>query len=273
MQQSGKKPFLRWAGGKNWLTKNFTNLLPAKGFNNYHEPFLGGGAVFFHLCPKSHSYLSDLNKDLVETFCQVKINVDSVIRNLKSFTNDKDFYYYVRDVKIFRSPASKAARFIYLNQTSFNGIYRENLKGKYNVPYGFRDKNFLDADVLRSASDVLKRSSISTGDFYKNISKVKKNDLVFLDPPYTITHNDNGFFKYNQHLFTKADQLRLAEYIDQIKTIGAYYILTNAAHKDVKKIFSNGDSIIELDRASLVGGKNAKRGKFSEIIVSNTARN
>lgn len=264
------KPFLRWAGGKTWLVKYIANYLPDEEINRYHEPFLGGGSIYFHLQPNRNAYLSDLNPQLIRTYQQVKDNVEGVIKKLREFENTKDFYYEVRDKKQFRSETSKAARFIYLNQTSFNGIYRENLKGKYNVPYGFRTKNYLDAVNLRNASDALVNANLDDGDFTEILPNIQENDFVFLDPPYTVTHYENGFIKYNSKLFKKEDQKKLAKTLDEIHSLGAKYVMTNAAHEQIRKIFKNKrDDIIELKRASLIGGKNAKRGQYSELIITN----
>lgn len=260
-------PFLRWAGGKKWLIKDLEKFLPKEGFNNFHEPFLGGGAIFFHLTPKK-AFLNDLNKELIDTYEQIQADVEGVISELRKFQNTEDFYYSIRQ-KRFRNKNRKAAQFIYLNQTSFNGIYRVNLKGEYNVPFGHRKKEFLDEENLRAASKALKGVKFSRGDFSYCISNIKKGDLVFIDPPYTITHNDNGFFKYNRRLFSESDQHRLSKFIDQIKERGAYYILTNAAHLEVKKIFDKEDQVVKLKRASLIGGKNAKRDKYAEYIFTN----
>lgn len=264
------KPFLRWAGGKSWLLKHLPGFLPKDGFNSYHEPFLGGGSIFFNLNPQNGAFLSDLNLELINTYIEVQRNVEGVINKLKEFENTKEFYYEVRDARHFKSRTSKAARFIYLNQTSFNGIYRENLNGKYNVPYGFRRKQFLDPENLRLASSVLQNATITDGDFFDVIKRVKKQDLVFLDPPYTVTHYENGFIKYNSKLFNENDQTRLSNAIDCLKELGAYYILTNAAHIHIRELFcKSSDRIIELQRASLIGGKSAKRGKYSELIITN----
>ncbi|MEH6537752.1 MAG: Dam family site-specific DNA-(adenine-N6)-methyltransferase [Psychroserpens sp.] len=262
------KPFLRWAGGKKWLLKDLDKFLPKKGFNNYHEPFLGGGAIFFNLNPQKKSYLNDLNSELIDTYQSIKDDVESVIQELKKFNNTESCYYDVRSKK-YRKESRKAARFIFLNQTSFNGIYRVNLKGEYNVPFGYRKKDFFEPDNLRLVSKCLANTDMSKDDFSKTINNVKEEDLVFLDPPYTITHNHNGFFKYNQKLFSEKNQYELSEMIDQIKDKGAYYILTNAAHFKVKEIFDKGDKISKLKRASLIGGINAKRGKYSEYIFTN----
>ncbi len=260
-------PFLRWAGGKKWLLKELHKYLPPTGFNSYHEPFIGGGSVFFYL-NKQSAYISDLNKDLIETYISVQQEVDSVIEYLKTFKNTKEDYYHIRN-KNFRSTAKRAARFIYLNQTSFNGIYRVNLQGKYNVPYGNRSNMNFEYNNLKRASQALQNTIINHGDFANIINNVREKDLVFLDPPYTVTHNNNGFIQYNKKIFSIEEQYRLSEIIDKIKKIGAYYILTNAAHPKIREIFDKNDSIFELKRASIIGGKNAKRGLYAELIITN----
>jgi len=261
------QPFLRWAGGKRWLAKDLTPYLPIESFNNYHEPFLGGGSIFFQLKPKK-AYLSDLNSNLINAYIQVRDNLGGVIENLKGFRNTKEDYYKIRST-VYSSPLKSAAQFIFLNATSFNGIYRVNLNGDYNVPYGNRQGYQFDFDNLKSVSELLQKASISSGDFYESILNVKRGDLVFLDPPYTVTHNKNGFIHYNKKLFCIEEQKRLSEMIATIKDIGAFYILTNAAHQSVRDIFDHGDSVFEVKRNSLVGGIGAKRGKYREIIMTN----
>lgn len=262
------KPFLRWAGGKTWLTKFLDKIIGNLDYTNYHEPFLGGGAVFFTLPHSSKAYLSDLNKELITTYQSVKENPFEVIKILKTYENTQEFYYKVRGY-VSDNAFERAARFIFLNQTSFNGIYRVNLKGEYNVPFGYRSKVFLEEDKILAASECLKNTCISYGDFTCNMSNIKEGDLVFLDPPYTVSHNNNGFIKYNQKLFSLDDQKRLSSFIDYIKNQGAYYILTNAAHQTIKEIFEKGDLRLELNRASLIGGDKAKRGKVAEYIFTN----
>jgi DNA adenine methylase len=158
--------FLRWAGGKNWFVKHLHKYLPKNGFNDYHEPFLGGGSIFFSLQTKI-SYLSDLNEDLTKTYTEIRDNVEDVIKELKRFKNTEDFYYLIRDERKKPYATQEAAKFIFLNQTSFNGIFRVNLNGKYNVPYGFRTKDFFQPDNLRHASSALKNAKIFASDFTK----------------------------------------------------------------------------------------------------------
>ena len=153
------KPFLRWAGGKSWLVKHLDTIIGDHVFNNYHEPFLGGGSIFFYLMPKGKVFLSDLNSELIETYRAIKEDPESVITFLNTYSNTSEEYYRIRSSNP-ETPAEIAARFIFLNQTSFNGIYRVNLKGEYNVPYGNRTKNFVEADKLRTASAMLQSASL-----------------------------------------------------------------------------------------------------------------
>lgn len=262
------KPFLRWAGGKRWLWKHLDQFVDINNYTAYHEPFIGGGSVFFQLNPKE-AYISDSNEWLIETYNSIKDISEEVIEHLVKFKNTKEEYYKVRHKK-YRNQAKRAAQFIYLNQTSFNGIYRVNLKGKYNVPYGHRYKYNFDYRNINLVSQALINTEINCYDFNESIHRVSENDLVFLDPPYTITHNNNGFIQYNQKIFSLEDQYKLSALVDEIKHQNAYYIVTNAAHQKVREIFTkNGDSVLEINRASLVGGKNAKRGNYSEFLFTN----
>jgi DNA adenine methylase len=262
------KPFLRWAGGKRWLKNEIDELVNINNYETYHEPFVGGGAILFHLKP-NNAFISDSNKELIETYLAVKDNPNKVIEYLKKFKRDKESYYIIR-AENYKNDFKKAAQFIYLNQMSFNGIYRVNANGGYNVPYGNREKYDFDYDNIILVSEFLQNITIQHCDFQDSLNNVRENDLVFLDPPYTIAHNLNGFVQYNQKIFSLEDQYRLTSAIDQIKQIGANYILTNAAHEKVKEIFDKeNDTILEVSRASVVGGRNSTRGQYSEYLFTN----
>lgn len=267
MQEKTAQPFLRWAGGKRWLKKEITELISISNYNNYYEPFIGGGAILFHLKPQI-SFISDSNKELIETYLAIKEEPITVIKKLKEFKKDKQSYYEIRS-KIIHDKFDKAAKFIFLNQMSFNGIYRVNANGGYNVPYGNREKHEFDFENILLVSDFLKNVIIQHCDFEEALKNVKKGDLVFLDPPYTIAHNLNGFVQYNQKIFSLEDQYRLSEAINKIKEAEAFYVLTNAAHTKVKEIFNKNDTIKEISRASVVGGKNSARGQYSEYLFTN----
>jgi DNA adenine methylase len=260
---------IRWAGGKRWLLPKLRELVSGVDIGAYHEPFLGGGSVFLGLPPFSAAYLSDANAELIETFLAIRDHPKRIADLARSYSNDEATYYGIRAL----APAgriARAARFLYLNHTSFNGIYRVNLQGVYNVPFGQgRPTHIPTADQLRAVSARLKNATVWVSDFGSCASRVNAGDLVFLDPPYTVAHNNNGFIKYNHKLFSFEDQTRLSDLIDELKDGGAYYILTNAAHDALAELFEKGDTRIETSRRNSIGGVNAVRGRGTEYLFTN----
>ncbi|MFL9485194.1 DNA adenine methylase [Chitinophagaceae bacterium LWZ2-11] len=272
---SKANPFLRWTGSKRWFVKEYLgNYLPSN-FKNYHEPFLGGGAVFFHLknnikCDARKYFISDSNEDLINCYLQLRDNLKNVIAYLRQYINSESEYYKIRD-STSKSAAKNAARFIYLNRTSFNGIYRVNSLGKYNVPYGWRENvDVITRTLLKQISVLLDGVNIKSRSFEKSLNKIKENDLVFIDPPYTVAHENNGFIEYNQKLFSWDDQIKLKQYIEKIIEKKAYFILTNASHESIYNLYSDVGNIDKLSRVSQVGGRNKTRGIFNELVVYNT---
>lgn len=264
-------PFLRWAGGKSWLLPMWLRIIEDLEFKNYHEPFVGGGTTFFALQDVHKSYLSDLNKELVTTYKAVKEYPDLVIDVLRGLKNTVDDYYKIRGQNC-RTVVRQAARFIYLNQTSFNGLYRVNSKGKYNVPYGFRKCWAYDFSRIKMASEFLNKNNaqLFARDFADALEDVGPGDLVFLDPPYTVSSKRNdGFVEYNDHIFSLDDQRRLCAAIGEIHRRGAYYLMTNAAHPELRRIFKVLGRPLIVQRQSSIGGRCAKRGIVNEFIFSN----
>lgn len=261
------KSFLKWAGGKNWFTKHIESILGDLEYGSYYEPFLGGGSVFFHLAPTT-AFLSDTNEELICAYKGLRDDVDGVIDLLESWPVTEESYYKIR-ATIYDDEISRAARFIYLNRTSFNGIYRVNREGIYNVPYGHNDRYRFDYERLRSSSAVLRDAKLSVMDYECALADITCNSLVFLDPPYTVAHNNNGFIEYNKKLFSLDDQYRLRRCIDEISNAGAYFILTNAAHQTIKDIFDGCGTRLELSRYSTLGGKHALRQSISEFLFTN----
>ncbi|HEY6976417.1 MAG TPA: Dam family site-specific DNA-(adenine-N6)-methyltransferase [Chitinophagaceae bacterium] len=263
------KPFLRWTGSKSWLVKNILEKYLPNDYNNYHEPFLGGAAVFFHLLPKKNVFLYDLNEDLINTYLQLKDNIDEVIQQLKKYHNSKEEYYQARKSGC-SDDISKAAKFIYLNRTSFNGIYRVNNLGLYNVPYGKRKNvDIVTEENLRLVNKALQGTNICCSDFSHTLLHVRERDLVYLDPPYTVAHENNGFIEYNSKLFSWDDQKKLSELIKEIDNRGAFFILSNAEHIEIRKLYAGVGKIESVSRYSKVGGRNKTRGIFNEIIITN----
>ena len=261
------KPFLKWAGGKNWFTRYLDAFLGDLKFNRYYEPFLGGGSVFFHLNP-NNAQLSDANKELIDAYLGVQSDVEGVLTYLSNWEVCEEAYYKIRKIRS-NDRIVNAARFIYLNRTSFNGIYRVNRKGEYNVPYGNRDGYEFDVDRIRTAAIALKDKTIIHSDFNCALQSVSAKDLVFLDPPYTVSHNNNGFIEYNKKLFSLEDQHRLKSCIDSIIEKDAYFILTNAAHETIFNIFKDCGKTIELSRFCGLGGRKAKRQSTTEYVFTN----
>jgi len=266
------RPFLRWAGGKNWLVKNISDYLP-NSINNYYEPFLGGGSIFISLKKNNliskKAYLGDINFELINAYKIIKKNPDGLIEKLRNHKNTKAEYYEIRSQNL-NDPLARAARFIFLNRTSFNGIYRENLKGEYNVPYGYKNYKILyDFENIRNLSLYFKNCFFRSNNFTHIKNEIKEGDFVFLDPPYTVAHENNGFVKYNQKIFSWKDQLKLQELVIDLQRRNINYILTNACHDSIKNLYKDIAIIKLLERPSLVGGKNAKRQKYREYLITN----
>lgn len=260
---------LRWAGGKRWLLPTIKGLVGDSDFGAYHEPFLGGASVFLGLMRYPKAFLRDSNAELIATYRAIRDYPDAIAALVHRYPNDAETYYSVRAARP-ETKIEKAARFIYLNHTSFNGIYRVNLNGIYNVPFGSRPSPQIpDAEHLLRVSRRLKHARLDEGDFGKSIKRIDEGHLVFLDPPYTVAHNNNGFVKYNQRLFSFDDQKRLSALIDEIRMRGAYYILANAAHESIAQLFGKGDTLIETARRNSVGGLNAVRGNAAEYLFTN----
>jgi DNA adenine methylase len=259
-------PFLKWAGGKRWLTKSLRDVIgPIEG--RYIEPFLGGAAVFFSLSPKN-ALLSDCNKELVDTYKAIQTQHAAVERHLQEhqLLHSKEYYYEIRR-NIPQGLAKKAARFIYLNRTCWNGLYRVNLSGQFNVPIGTKTTVLLDSDDFKKTSEILKSASIVTSDFENSIAAAREGDVVFCDPPYTVRHKNNGFVKYNEDLFVWNDQIRLRDCLRDAKSRGARVFVTNADHSSLRELYSSDFRLIEYERFSPIGGAKAVRGKYSELLI------
>jgi len=259
-------PFLKWAGGKRWLLESQPEVFDVS-FSRYLEPFLGSGAIFFSLLPR-RAILSDRNQSLIETYSAIRDNWQRVFRNLQRHQrmHSKEYYYKVR-ADTPRNPFTRAAKFIYLNRTCFNGLYRVNLDGRFNVPIGTKNSVLLPTDDFARLASILSKVTLKGCDFEDVLSKAKANDFVFIDPPYTVKHNNNGFVKYNESLFSWDDQIRLSDAVKVAVNAGAKVLVTNAYHSSVRRLYSGVGEIIKVQRASLISGKATARGKFEEMIV------
>lgn len=260
------RPFLRWAGGKRWLAalSSINDLQGAR----YIEPFLGGGAFFFANNP-SKAILSDTNPYLVNAYVWMRDDPAALCKMLtKHFdAHCKEHYYGVRRT-LTDSGSAGAADFIYLNRSCFNGLFRVNLKGKFNVPIGTKSYPITDENEFIGWANRLKNAEIFQSDFEPVVDRALEGDFLFLDPPYTVNHNNNGFIEYNEQIFSWNDQVRLHGSIVRAMGRGADFILTNADHDTVRELYDQDCELRSVERGSEMAGKTAFRGRTTELIVT-----
>lgn len=259
------KPFLRWAGSKHKLLPQIIPHIPHR-YGRYYEPFLGAGALFFALAPR-RATLSDVSSELIATWQSVRDSADWICSYLEDKIPDRELYYLIRENRS-EEILERAGEFLYLNKTCWNGLYRVNSSGKFNVPFGAPKSNFIyDERNLRDCSKALGGSSISVRncDFSTAARTVRSRDLVFFDPPYVTRHNMNGFRDYNEVLFSWEDQIRLAKTARKLAERGANVFVTNADHDEVRNLYPNF-SYVKLTRSSTLASDAKKRGVASEAL-------
>jgi DNA adenine methylase len=261
--QTCGEPFLKWAGGKRRLLDHILPLMPESA-GRYYEPFLGGGAVFFAYHPRA-AVLSDVNPELMNCYCQVKRRPKAIIEGLRALKNNKAAYYSVRR----SSPKDKLARAVrttYLTNLSFNGIYRQNLSGVFNVPYGYKtSRDIHDSAPIIAASRALRSARLRCADFEKATADAQEGDVVYLDPPYTVAHTNNGFVKYNAKIFSWADQQRLAGVAVRLARKGCSVIVSNADHPSIHALYP-GFEMARVERFSVVAAGSPHRRRISECL-------
>jgi DNA adenine methylase len=273
------KPFVKWAGGKRQLIPILNENLP-KTFGTYYEPFLGGGALLFHILAERNAQkcnISDLNSDLVLTYTAIRNRIDELISSLKNhernYQKDSKTYYYAVRESNPRSEIEKTSRLLFLNRTCFNGLYRVNSKGKFNVPIGsYTNPNIVNEENLRSVSAILQSSkvAIKCRDFESVLRDVKKGDLVYFDPPYQPISETANFTSYTNKRFTYEDLNRLAELCMKLDSKGCKVLLSNSDSKEVAEIFSNKPWKINRIQANRSINSNSKKrtGHF-ELLIKN----
>lgn len=265
-RDSPGRPFIRWAGGKRWLRRFLPALLPSR-FDSYFEPFLGSGATFFSVRP-GRAFLSDVNRDLVTAFQVVRDQPDELIRMLDGLDNNEREYYRIRGSRP-RSALSRAARFIYLNRTAWNGLYRLNASGRFNVPYGeYESREVVDRDSLTTASHCLQGVTVTRSDFLTPVTRAGEGDFVFVDPPYATPADRSVFTGYNDRKFGWFDQLRLFQALVELDRRGGAFLLTNSNHPALRALYRRF-SLDLLTRSSVIAADPKERGPMSELVVTN----
>lgn len=260
------KPILKWAGGKQQLWQEIVRHFPTD-YNKYIEPFIGGGAIFFGLSPDK-AILSDSNAELTNLYTVVRDHLDELIQYLNTYENNETFYYQMRDLRVENlSEIERAARTIYLNKTCFNGLYRVNKKGAFNVPYG-KNKNprICDVDSLTAASLALQNKSIITGDYLEVLrNHAEPGDLVYLDPPYLPISQYSDFKRYTKEFFYEEDHVRLANEVKRLYELGCTIVLTNSNHPLVYDLYSDYKLEIHKTRRYINSDSNKRTGE--DVIV------
>ena len=274
------QPFIKWVGGKRGLIDQLLPLFP-KDFQSYHEVFLGGGAVFFELYSKGllkdkKIYLSDINTELINTYNIVKENPLELIYYLEKYKekHSKEFYYKIREQdrnQHFKrlTPLQRATRFIYLNKTCFNGLYRVNSKGQFNTPIGsYKNPNIADRDVILSASEALQNATISNQTFDKVLDVATKDDFIYFDPPYYPLTATANFTSYDSNRFLENEQIKLFEVFKELNSRECFVAHSNSDTEFIKNLYKNYDlNIVQANR--FINSKSSGRGKIREVLVRN----
>lgn len=274
------QPFLKWAGGKRKLIPQFEPYLPKIGNETYFEPFLGAGALFFYLQPKK-AIVNDINSELINVYKVLQNdNIDLLIELLKEHKkkNDelqKDYFYEVRnwdrsdDFLEKRSPIERAARFIYLNKTCFNGLYRVNSKGHFNVPYGkYKNPDIVNEELLREINDYLKTNDIRflNTDFETAVEKAQIGDFIYFDPPYVPLSETSSFTSYDKDGFGEKEQIRLKEIFTKLNDKGCKVMLSNSDTSFIREQYQRFN-IVTVQAARAINSKADGRGKINEVLV------
>ncbi|MBM3209828.1 Dam family site-specific DNA-(adenine-N6)-methyltransferase [Candidatus Saccharibacteria bacterium] len=269
------KPFLQWVGGKREMIPQYEAYFP-ESYSRYWEPFLGGGALFFHLNP-AEAIVNDINPELIKTYEGVRDNPEKVIDLLQQLRrkHSKELYMAIRSidrkVNILNdfSDYEVAARMIYLNQTCFNGVYRVNKLGQFNVPIGSSlNRVICDPIAIRKASELLRKATIKSEDFEKHIEEASKGDFIYLDPPYEPISEYSDFTRYTKEKFYKHDQVRLAEIFKRLHEKGCYVMLSNSNAAFIRELYSDFN-ILEVYSGRNLNSKSDRRGRVIELLVTN----
>lgn len=266
------QPFIKWAGGKRQLLPELLKRVPPR-FGRYFEPFIGGGALFWALQPE-HATLGDLNPRLCKTYMAVRDSVDDVIQRLHGHArlhakNGARHYYAVRDIAIDAYPnAAVAAWFIYLNKTCFNGLYRENKAGKFNVPVGaYKDPTICDEVTLRLCSAALARASVCNYNFATTAAEAQTGDFVYFDPPYAPVSGTADFTSYTKSGFGPDQQRALRDVALTLKARGVHVLLSNNSVPEIHDLYARGFEIEEVDAKRAINSKGSARGSVKEVLI------
>ncbi len=265
-------PIVKWVGGKRQLMFELLKNMP-ENYNRYFEPFIGGGALFFELQPEN-AYISDMNEELINLYQVVRNNVDELITDLQKHDISKEYFMEIRNIDRTEdyenwSSIQKASRFIYLNRTCFNGMYRVNSKGEFNVPFGhYKNPRIVDENNLINCSNLLQRTEIRHADFSEILTKVQEGDFVYFDPPYVPLSATSSFTSYTKDGFDIDMQFKLRDVCDELDSMGVKFLLSNSDTKLVNELYENYN-IKKVFASRQINANADGRGKITEVLVRN----
>lgn len=276
MYNKNVSPVLKWAGGKKQLLGQLTSLMPTEKITTYCEPFLGGGAMLFSIQP-GVAYVNDINMGLMNVYNVIKHFPEALIAELSSYENTAEFYYKIRgfdrDAKEFAAltAVERAARFIYLNKTCFNGLYRENRQGQFNVSYGkYKNPDFVNAEGIRAVSQYFNAANIyfTSMDFSEVLRTLPSGSFVYLDPPYDPVSETANFTSYTRYGFTKDDHIRLKQCCDELTARGIKFMLSNSNTEFILQLYT-GYYITEVSARRAINCNGNGRGNVTELVIRN----
>lgn len=269
-------PFLKWVGGKRQIIPEIMSHLPGNLSSlNYSEPFIGGGALFFHLEPKK-AIINDFNDELINVYKVIKNNLEELLLDLKKHQNTSEYFYQIRGID--RQPSfnelsniQHASRIIYLNKTCYNGLYRVNNSGEFNSPFGrYANPNIVNEPVLRAVSKYLNKSDITilNGDYEQVLNIATSDTFVYLDPPYHPLSDSSNFTGYIQGGWTEKDQIRLKMACDELNKKGVKFLLSNSSSSLIKELYSDY-KIHSINATRSINSDADKRGQIEELLIKN----
>ncbi|NLO72210.1 MAG: DNA adenine methylase [Porphyromonadaceae bacterium] len=269
-------PFLKWVGGKRQILSSIAELLP-KDINKLHyaEPFIGGGAVLFHLQPKN-AIINDSNEELINVYKVIKNNHLELINDLKSHVNSSEYFYKIRSLDRSKdysklTDVKRASRILYLNKTCFNGLYRVNNAGEFNAPFGYyKNPNIVNEPTLKAVNKFLNNNNIviKSGDYEELLGLFNKKTFVYMDPPYHPISNNSNFTGYVQGGWDIYDQIRLRDFCDKLDGLGIKFLLSNSSAPFIKQIYENY-KITTVKAKRAINSIGSERGQIDEVLIRN----
>lgn len=272
MKSTSPHPFIKWVGGKRQLLSQLDPFFPHQ-IEHYLEPFVGGGAVFFHLLPKE-STLMDINTELINTYCVIRNDPEALIQSLKLHENNAEYFYRIRSMDrdpsfLTSNPVFRASRMIYLNRCCYNGLYRVNSKGYFNAPFGkYTNPCICDESNLRNVHIALRNTHLYNADFEQCLLFARPESFVYLDPPYQSISKTGSFVAYTKEKFGSIDQNRVKKVMDQLTEIGCKVMLSNSYHDSILDLYQEY-RIETLWANRAINSIGSDRGKIKEVLILN----